>query len=278
MLCDCHLHTEFSGDSDAPVRTQADRTVSLGMRAVCFTDHDDYDAWSPDGKQEFILDWDAYFRAMPMFREEYEGRLKILTGVELGLQLHIKSYLDERMEQYGDLIDYRIGSSHFVDGIDLYYPDYFKLSPYTDPDELERERYRHYFEATLRRLEAYDCYEAVGHLDYVVRYGPNRNRKFTYKDYADVIDPILEVLIRKDKALEVNTGGFKYGLGHPNPHEDIIRRYKELGGKLITVGSDAHAPEHVGFEFARTAEILKSCGFREYAVFEKKKPVLLPVE
>ena len=278
MLCDCHLHTEFSGDSDAPVRTQADRAVSLGMRAVCFTDHDDYDAWSPDGKQEFILDWDAYFRAMPMFREEYEGRLKILTGVELGLQLHIKSYLDERMEQYGDLIDYRIGSSHFVDGIDLYYPDYFKLSPYTDPDELERERYRHYFEATLRRLEAYDCYEAVGHLDYVVRYGPNRNRKFTYKDYADVIDPILEVLIRKDKALEVNTGGFKYGLGHPNPHEDIIRRYKELGGKLITVGSDAHAPEHVGFEFARTAEILKSCGFREYAVFEKKKPVLLPVE
>ena len=118
----------------------------------------------------------------------------------------------------------------------------------------------------------------MGHLDYVVRYGPNRNRKFTYKDYADVIDPILEVLIRKDKALEVNTGGFKYGLGHPNPHEDIIRRYKELGGKLITVGSDAHAPEHVGFEFARTAEILKSCGFREYAVFEKKKPVLLPVE
>ena len=278
MLCDCHLHTEFSGDSEAPVRTQADRAVSLGMRAVCFTDHDDYDAWSPDGKQEFILDWDAYFRAMPLFREEYEGRLKILTGVELGLQLHIKSYLDERMAQYGDLIDYRIGSSHFVDGIDLYYPDYFKLSPYTDPDELERERYRHYFEATLRRLEAYDCYEAVGHLDYVVRYGPNRNRKFTYKDYADVIDPILEVLIRKDKALEVNTGGFKYGLGHPNPHEDIIRRYKELGGKLITVGSDAHAPEHVGFEFARTAEILKSCGFREYAVFEKKKPVLLPVE
>ena len=278
MLCDCHLHTEFSGDSEAPVRAQADRAVSLGMRAVCFTDHDDFDAWSPDGKQEFILDWDAYFRAMPLFREEYEGRLKILTGVELGLQLHIKSYLDERMAQYGDLIDYRIGSSHFVDGIDLYYPDYFKLSPYTDPDELERERYRHYFEATLRRLEACDCYEAVGHLDYVVRYGPNRNRKFTYKDYADVIDPILEVLIRKDKALEVNTGGFKYGLGHPNPHEDIIRRYKELGGKLITVGSDAHAPEHVGFEFARTAEILKSCGFREDAVFEKKKPGLLPVE
>ena len=143
--------------------------------------------------------------------------------------------------------------------------------------EQEAARYRHFFEVTLKRLESYDCFDSLGHLDFVVRYGPNKNRFYDFKTYGDIISAILELLIRKDKALEVNTGGFKYGLGHPNPCEDILKRYRELGGRLLTVGSDAHVPGFVGYEFDRTAELLKELGFREYALYRRRVPEMLPL-
>ncbi len=98
-------------------------------------------------------------------------------------------------------------------------------------------------------------------IDYVVRYGPTRNENYTYARYSDVIDEILRLLIERGKGIEINTGGFKYGLGHPNPCEEILARYRELGGEIITVGADAHAPEHVGFAFEKVPQILKDAGF-----------------
>lgn len=277
MLCDCHLHTSHSGDSDAPVRVQAARAYELGMHTICFTDHYDYDAPDLDGSFVFLLDFDRCFSELEAVREEYRGKMRILIGLELGLQLHIKEHNEEIMKKYGSRLDFCIGSSHFMDRMDIYYPDWFRLSPVSGVDESERERYLLYFERTLKRLEAYDCYDSVGHLDYVVRYGPNRNEKYSYEAYREILDEILKLIIRKDKALELNTGGLKYGLGHPNPCEDILKRYRELGGRLITVGSDAHTPEHIGYGFDRAAEILLETGFREYTIFEKHQPVFYPV-
>ena len=83
--------------------------------------------------------------------------------------------------------------------------------------------------------------------------------------------------ISKGKGIEVNTGGFKYGLGHPNPTEDIIRRYRELGGEIITMGADAHVPEYVAYEFDKTAQIIKNCGFKYYTVFKNRKAEFIPL-
>ena len=114
--------------------------------------------------------------------------------------------------------------------------------------------------------------DTYGHLDYIVRYGPNQNRFYSYEKYQDILEAILKKLIEKNVGLEVNTGGYHYGLGEPNPCTAIIRRYKELGGEIITIGADAHAPEKIGYDFDRAAQVLKECGFEYYTVFKERKP------
>ena len=310
MICDCHLHTCFSGDSETPVRDQLDRAIALGMQAVCITDHHDWDAPNEKGEMDdrFLLDFPNYLPALREIREEYRGKIDMGIGVELGLQLHAREDTENVMNLYGDAFDFIIGSIHFVDHYDVYYPQWFAMDALDALDamdvsesqsderpdpaprriptreeaeavtrEKEAARYRHFFEVTLKRLESYDCFDSLGHLDFVVRYGPNRNRFYDFKTYGDIISAILELLIRKDKALEVNTGGFKYGLGHPNPCEDVLKRYRELGGRLLTVGSDAHVPGFIGYEFDRTAELLKELGFNEYALYRRRVPKMLPL-
>jgi histidinol-phosphatase (PHP family) len=106
----------------------------------------------------------------------------------------------------------------------------------------------------------------------VVRYGPTKNDKYTYAKHAEVFDNILLHLIQEGKGIEVNTGGFRSGLNQPNPCIDIIKRYNELGGEIITIGSDAHSPEEIAYNFDKACEILKSCGFRYYCVFQSRMP------
>ena len=127
-------------------------------------------------------------------------------------------------------------------------------------------------------MQTLDCFDSYGHLDYVVRYGPARNLNYSYEAYQDLIDPILKTLIEKGKGLECNTGGLRYGLGHPNPCEDILRRYRQLGGEILTIGSDAHSPEQVGYGFQTASRLLAACGFRYYTVFHRRKPEFLPLD
>ena len=105
----------------------------------------------------------------------------------------------------------------------------------------------------------------------------DRNRFYTYEAYADIIDEILRKLISMGKGIEVNTAGFKYGLGHPNPTEAVLLRYHELGGEILTLGADAHAPEHVAYAFDRLPQILRHAGFRYFTVFTGRKPDFLPL-
>ena len=100
-----------------------------------------------------------------------------------------------------------------------------------------------YFESILENISAYDGFDVYGHIDYVVRYGPNKNREYSYGRYKDILDEILKKLISMGKGIELNTGGYHYGLGEPNPCTAVIRRYRELGGEIITIGADAHTPD-----------------------------------
>ena len=127
------------------------------------------------------------------------------------------------------------------------------------------------------KLKSLLLFRVCGHIDYVVRYGPNRNLYYTYEKYRDILDEILRVLVQKGIGLECNTAGFKYGLGHPNPTEKILSRYRELGGEILTLGSDAHAPEHIAYDFERAGALLKECGFHYYTVFRNRKPEFLPL-
>lgn len=187
----------------------------------------------------------------------------MLIGVELGLQAHLA-------ERYHELLasrpfDYVIGSQHLVRGMDPYYPETFEGAS-------ETEIYRAYFEETLADLRAFHEFDSMGHLDYIVRYGRKLGRPYSWREYGDVIDEILKLLVRYNIALEVNTAGIRKQLGFPNPHPEIIRRYRELGGTLVTVGSDSHKPYSLGFAFEQARDLLLSCGFTHYVWFEHREP------
>lgn len=268
MLSDFHVHTSFSGDSQTPARDQIEAAIRLGMKEICITDHHDYGT-TQMCKTDFTLDLDSYFPALRELAEEYQGKIRVLSGIELGLMLREQEYLVALEKTLP--VDYIIGSNHFIDGYDVYDRNFYIDNGYCEGGS-DRNAYLRFFESSLARVRTFDCFDSLGHLDYVIRYGPTKNHNYRPADYMEVIDEILHVLIQKGKALECNTAGFKYGLGHPHPYEEILKRYHEIGGELLTVGSDGHRPHEVGGLFDQAAEILKTCGFRYYTVYHDRKP------
>ena len=261
MIADTHVHSSFSTDSEADMRDVAIAAVEAGLPLLCFTDHIDWDY--PVEDLEFDFDRRAYFARITELREEFLGKIRILGGVELGLQPSLAARYRELLKN--EPFDFVIGSQHLVAGMDPYYPETFDV---ISADEI----YRKYFEEMLEGLKAFHEFDSLGHLDYIVRYGRNYGAVYSYRAYADIIDEILKLLVRFNIALELNTCGIRKQLGFPNPHPDILRRYRELGGTLVTVGSDAHKAHLIGFAFDRAGQILRSCGFTHYVYFERREP------
>ena len=266
MYCDFHLHSSFSTDSNAPMEKMVLQGIELGLPAMCFTEHMDLDF--PSEEPEFLVDLPAYKSRFLELKEKYKDKIELYFGLELGLQPHLKEELPALSNS--ETFDFIIGSTHVVDHMDPYEKTFYQ-------GRTEKESYRRYFEVLLENLKLFSCFDSCGHIDYVVRYGPNKNRDYTYEKYQDLLEEILKILVTKGISLECNTAGFKYGLGHPNPTEKILTRYRELGGELLTLGSDAHAPEHIAYDFSRAGQLLKACGFQYYTVFKNRKPVFLPL-
>ena len=164
MLWDTHMHTHHSGDSDALMPDMIQAAVRQNLDGICFTDHFDYDY--PDDPNLFLLDFDSYIKEVRSFQDTCHDRLSIRLGIEVGLQPHITEI--NRKAVTGHPFDFVIGSSHVVHGIDPYYPKYYE-------GRSEKTAYREYFESILENLNTYSDFDVYGHLDYVVRYGPDRN-------------------------------------------------------------------------------------------------------
>ncbi len=263
---DTHMHSHYSGDSEAAPRDMIESAISRGLSGICFTDHLDLDYKETPGY--FDLDFEHYEAEIAGLKKEYQDRIEVLWGIELGLQPHVASENNAIINAFP--WDFVIGSSHLVDTIDIYFPSFYE-------GRTERSAYRRYFESILENLAVYDNFDVYGHLDYVVRYGQNKNRFFSYEKYADLIDEILLTLIARGKGIELNMAGFKYGLGHPNPTEDILRRYRQLGGEIITLGSDGHKPEQIAWDYAKVPALLQEAGFDYFTVFKGRKPEFIKI-
>lgn len=269
MLWDTHMHCHFSSDSDTNPVDMIDAAINKKLSGICFTDHMDLDyPVLNDGEVEFLLDTDTYFASINKLIQEYQNKFNIRCGIELGLQPHVAKENAKIASSYP--FDFIIGSSHVVHKQDPYYDSYYE-------GKTEDEAYLEYFESILENINCFTDFDVYGHIDYVVRYGPNRNKFYSYNKFSEVIDEILTKLISLGKGIEINTGGFKYGLGHPNPTEDIIKRYRMLGGEIITIGADAHKPEHVAYDFDKVPSILKEAGFEYFTVFKQRKPEFIKI-
>ena len=257
------MHSSFSADSDTSMEDMILEAIRRGLHGICFTEHLDPDYPVTPDNLDFSLDIPAYKEKLAELSDMYKDKIQVRFGIELGLQMHLGEYFDSLLSQTP--FDFVIGSSHLVHGYDPYYPEFFE-------GRKEFLCYMEYFESILENISAYDGFDVYGHIDYVVRYGPNKNREYSYGRYKDILDEILKKLISMGKGIELNTGGYHYGLGEPNPCTAVIRRYRELGGEIITIGADAHTPDKIASAFDKAASVLEACGFRYYTIFKDRKP------
>lgn len=267
MICDFHLHSNFSGDSHEDPEKIIKTCIELGMSDMCFTDHQDFDFKYE--KDLFTLDYNKYFEELRTLKDKYKDKINVHIGVELGIEE--RTAKDCIAFAKNMPYEFIIASTHLVDGIDPYYPEYFG-------EYSEDEGFKRYFEFLNKGIDHFDNFDVYGHLDYVIRYAPNKDKFYNYCNYIDIIDEILKKLIHKGKGIEVNTAGLYKGLKQTNPSKQILKRYKELGGEIITVGSDAHVYTNLGYAFDTISDLLKESGFDYYCIFENRKPKFLKLD
>ncbi len=266
ITADFHLHTAFSWDSREPMEKMIEAAIHRGLTEICFTEHLDLDyPYVPEGLSEPpTLDTDAYRRELFSLRKRFQGKISTGFGVELGVQPHLLGRLSEYVQSRD--FDFVIASTHVAKGQDPYFPSYF--------DGIDDETgYRNYFQAELSCMRDFSEFDVYGHIDYVVRYGAARDQGYCYEKYRDLFDPMIDTLLEKGKGIEINTGSLRKGLSWPHPCLEFLRRYRNRGGEIVTIGSDAHAREDVGAGFRKAGEALADSGFQRYYTFRERKPI-----
>lgn len=273
ITADYHVHSSFSSDSDSPMEDIIEKAIAIGLERICFTDHMDYEY--PKQYLEngcvFEFDVDAYCKKIQQMQEKYNNQIKVLMGIELGVKPDLASRLNKLVESYP--FDFVIASSHLLDDYDPYYPDYWE-SIGNDTDY----GIRRYFESIIENVEAFSNFDVYGHLDYIIRYVPDKAFQYEPERYQEIIDKLLTTIIQAGKGIEVNTAGLKYGLPFAHPKEELLKRYFELGGTYITIGSDGHKPEHIAYDFDKEANLLEKLGITHYTVFEQRKPIICNIK
>ncbi len=282
MLADYHVHCEFSDDSWYPMADVCADAVELGLDEICFTDHVDYGI-KPDadeyrahpegvrldkGKPVINVDYPAYFTRIAELRHDFAGRLNIKAGLELGVQSHTVEKNHALFETWEPELDFVICSIHEVGDCEFWTGDFQR-------GRTQEEYNFAFYEELLKVVETFKDYSVLGHLDLIRRYDPAG--EFPFEKTRDIVAAVLERVIADGKGIELNTSSFRYGLPDLQPSTDVLRLYRDLGGRILTIGSDSHKPEHLGAHIADCRERLREIGFSEFCTFEKMEPTFLPL-
>jgi len=263
---DFHIHTHYSSDSRETMEAHIQQAIQLNLKEICFTDHVEFDP-APPFVEEFP-DVKAYSAEIKRLQEMYKNKLQIRKGCEIGYQPHVL----DRMNAYATSTDFDfiIASLHGVDKLDLHTGPYFK-------GKTQEEAATRYFEAYYQCVKDNPIYSVLGHFDLLKRYEPFDGTKL-FKDNYDIIKTTFQLLISNGKGIEINTSGHRYRLGHTLPTLDILKLYKQLGGEIITTGSDAHRKQDLAMEFDGAHALLREAGFDYYTRFEGMKPEFVSLD
>ncbi len=261
-MFDFHLHSSVSFDSKASPAQMARAAVGAGLSEICFTDHYDCHWDKNDTHDWFTID---------DYRAAYESLscppLTIRRGVEMGLTAWNRTVAESLTRAYP--FDFVIGSLHYVDGYDPYDPQYWS-------GKTMHRAYERYLEEVRHCVRLHDDFDVLGHLTYVCK-SPNNPyaRPVCYDDFSSLVDDILRTLVQKGKGMEINTSGVDC-VGEFLPSARFLQRFYELGGRVITVGSDAHTPDRVGQHVNRALSLLKEI-FGHVCTFKNRQPVFHPL-
>jgi len=263
---DTHTHSEFSPDSRTTVRQLLRTAKDYGMRGLAITDHLDLDAPRNPGLFQFSIQKQQEELDQCEWEVFPNGGCKVLTGIEIGLMPEsVEHSLDYISDHKFDQI---IASIHFIDGEDPYYGNYYEKKDF-------RQAYGRALELVYQTAAAFRDFDVIGHFDYVARYAPYEVRDIRYADFPDEMDAILKFLAQEGKALEINTKTYDmHGTHLQVLDENILRRFKELGGEFVTLGSDSHEAYRLCDKFEEFALVCQSCGFPRLTYFERRKPRL----
>lgn len=278
VLFDNHNHSDFSFDGKrTSVEKSVRAAVEAGLGGMAFTDHCDF--FVPAMKAEFedlvpeTFDIKAQQaeidRVQRMLESEEHRQFRILKGIELGMHEDCHGQIRGILSEHS--FDQIIASVHYLDGTDPFYGGYYE-------DKEWKEAYGHYLETIWKEMTWLKDFDIMGHFDYVVRYAPYDRTSLMYRDFNDILDEMFRFLIQEGKALEINTKSYRNYKGRDiTLDRNILDRYKELGGEIISLGSDSHIPEQPGTSFKEYALLLKSLGFRWTAHYESRRLVQLPL-
>ena len=266
-LFDNHNHCEFSFDGKrTTVEASSKVAAEKGLGGLCFADH--CDIFVPQQTLERsprsgdLADIPAQQAEIERVQELFP-QIRILKGIEIGMHPQCREQVKKLMAE--NRFDQVIGSIHYIDDTDPFFGGYFEGKTW-------REAYGYYLETIYREMSAWGDFDIMGHYDYVVRYCNYDQVDILYKDFSDIFDEIFRFLIYEGKALEINTKSYEGHRGRIVGLDDnVLYRYREMGGEIVSLGSDSHEPSRVGAGFVRHAEHLKALGFRWTAHYENRK-------
>lgn len=257
-MFDCHIHSCVSYDGSGTPEQLLAAARKAGLKEICFTEHLDYQHCVPREQSTFTVE--NYRRS---HKDLCADDIVIGHGVEVGLTPWNKAEIARDVAAFP--YDFVLGSVHFINDEDPYLPPYW-----VGRDPLESER--QYFEEMLTCVKLHDNFDVLGHLTYISKCKAHPcPRIIPLEAYRDLIAEILKVLIAKEKGIEINTSGVDR-CGDYLPGVEYLKLFKDLGGELVTVGSDAHAPERVGQYSSQACAILKDI-FGYVCTFQNRQPV-----
>lgn len=270
-LFDSHIHSCCSHDSNETLENICRSALTKGLKGISITDH----ANMSKAETEHIFEKIASSAAEVAEADaRFHGTLRVFSGVEIS---ESRSYPDNAQKLL-KLADYDVvlGSVHKI-CMDDWNDSYSKI-PFDDrvPEAKLRRFLRLYF-SELFQMASHEDFDVLAHLSCPLRYINGKyRRQISIDEYQDMVEEILRVVIRRQKALEVNTSGINGVYESLMPDEQTLRRYYALGGRMLTLGSDAHAADRIGNAVGETVELLKEIGFSSYCYYQKRQPVMIP--
>jgi len=246
-MYDSHVHSSFSADSNLKEENACELAQNLGLEGLIFTDHVDLDY----PKIDFTLDFEKHHDFIMKLKAKHEGSLEIIKGIEVGIQPHVVEETKKILVE--NQFDFIIGSVHLIDGLDPYEKEIYE-------GKSKQAVYTRYLKEILNSYSLFSDFDVLGHFDFIIRFAPYEDRSMKYSEFSDLFDEIFKTIIHSGKGIEINTGSYRITDSKRDAvfDENILKRYKELGGEIVTLGSDAHSEEFIGYGFDKYKEIIRN--------------------
>lgn len=256
MLANYHMHTNYSDDSSFIMEDVVKKSISCGLDEICITDHIDcLTGINPN------FSYKSYEKDFKICKEKYSDKINLKLGIEFGMQTSTIPQFEEIFAEAD--FDFVLMSCHLIN-------DKWFWSNEFQSGKTQKEYNEQYYEEILRLVNSFDNYSVLGHLDVIRRY--DLNGEYEFEKVQPIVEAILKRIISQGKGIELNTSSFRYRLKDLMPSRNILKLYKELGGEIITIGSDSHCPEHVNSHLSDAINILQELGYKYFCTFDNMKP------